>query len=149
MLHRDVAAALLLDALAQLHALPRDEPEIIHVCAGDSAPLTEAVFRALDSVDLAHRRRRPRPLRIPTGTVLAASEQLRRYYDIPNKWNNMLIGLRYLSLDRTFERSRLAALLQRPLPTIGIEDLVRSAFELPRRAESPVGDPTSFARFAG
>ena len=104
------SASLLLDALLRLHAEPPEKPEIIHVCAGESAPLTEAVFRALDSVDHAHRRRRPRTFRIPTGALLATSEQLRRYHDVPRKWNNLLIGLRYLSLDRIFERSRLAAL---------------------------------------
>lgn len=149
MLHRDVAAGLLLDALLQLHAAPPDAPEIVHVCAGESAPLTEAVFSALDSIDLAHRRRRPRTFRIPTGALLATSEQLRRYHDVPQRWNNMLIGLRYLSLDRIFERARLAALLPRPLPTIAIEDLVRSAFELPERHEAAVGGGTSLARFAG
>ena len=149
MMHRDVAAELLLDALLRLHAEPPERPEIIHVCAGESAPLTEAVFRALDSVDHAHRRRRPRTFRIPTGAVLATSEQLRRYHDVPRKWNNLLIGLRYLSLDRIFERSRLAALLERPLPTIAIEDLVRSAFEIPARAEAAVGGGASLARFAG
>jgi thioester reductase-like protein len=146
MLHRDVAAELLLEALLKLHAEPPAEPEIVHVCAGEAAPLTEAVFRALDSVDLAHRRRRPRTFRIPTSALLATSEQLRRYHDVPPKWNNLLIGLRYLSLDRIFERSRLGALLSRPLPTIAIEALVRSAFEIPERPEAPVG---GLARFAG
>ena len=59
MLHRDVAAGLLLDALRALHERPNEEPEIVHVCAGESAPTTEAVFRALDSVDHAHRRAPP------------------------------------------------------------------------------------------
>jgi hypothetical protein len=149
MLHRDVAAELLLDVLRRLHAAPPEAAEIVHVCAGESAPLTEAVFAALDSVDLAHRRRRPRTFRIPTGAVLATSEQLRRYHDVPRKWNNMLIGLRYLALDRIFERSRTATLLERPLPSIAIEELVRSAFEIPARAEGPAGAPTSLARFAG
>jgi nucleoside-diphosphate-sugar epimerase len=149
MLHRDVAASLLLDALLRLHAEPPEKPEILHVCAGESAPLTEAVFRALDSVDHAHRRRRPRTFRIPTGALLATSEQLRRYHDVPRKWNNLLIGLRYLALDRVFERPRLQALLDRPLPNISIEALVRSAFEIPERAEAQVGSETTLARFAG
>lgn len=149
MLHRDVAAELLLDALLHLHAEPPAGPEIVHVCAGESAPLTEAVFGALDSVDLAHRRRRARTFRVPTRALLATSEQLRRYHDVPRKWNNLLIGLRYLSLDRIFERSRLAALLERPLPAIAIEDLVRSAFEIPARADGPAPSTTSLARFAG
>ena len=38
MLHRDVAASMLLDALARLHAEPPEKPEILHVCAGESAP---------------------------------------------------------------------------------------------------------------
>lgn len=151
MLHRDVAAELLLDALAQLHAdpPPPHKPEIVHVCAGESAPLTEAVFRVLASVDVAHRRRRPRTLRIPVDAVLAVSEQLHRYHDIPRKWHNVLIGLRYLALDRIFERARLAAIVHRPLPMVGIEALVRSAFEVPERSEVPGAPRTSLARFAG
>ena len=149
MLHRDVAAGLLLDALRALHERPNAEPEIVHVCAGESAPTTEAVFRALDSVDHAHRRRRPRTLRVPIGALLATSEQLRRYHDVPRKWNNLLIGLRYLSLDRIFERPRLASLLDRALPSVSIEALVRSAFELPERSLAPAGDETTLARFAG
>lgn len=149
MLHRDVAAELLLDALSRLHAAPPAEPEIVHVCAGEAAPLTEAVFHALDSVDLAHRQRRPRTFPVPTGALLAISEQVRRYHDVPRKWSNLLIGLRYLSLDRVFERSRLQALTSRPLPTIAIEALVRSAFEIPERPEAAVGGGASLARFAG
>jgi nucleoside-diphosphate-sugar epimerase len=149
MLHRDVAAGLLLDALRALHERPNDEPEILHVCAGESAPTTEAVFGALDSADHAHRRRRPRTLRLPLGALLAGSEQLRRYHDVPRKWENLLIGLRYLSLDRIFERGRLASLLGRALPSVSIEALVRSAFELPERPPAPVGGDASLARFAG
>lgn len=149
MLHRDVAASLLLDALRALHERPNDEPEILHVCAGESAPTTEAVFRALDSLDHAHRRRRPRTLRLPVSVLLAGSEQLRRYHDVPRKWQNLLIGLRYLSLDRIFERPRLATLLGRALPSVSIEALVRSAFELPERAFEPAGGELSLARFAG
>jgi hypothetical protein len=121
----------------------------VHVCAGESAPTTEAVFRALDSVDHAHRRRRPRTLKLPIGALLAGSEQLRRYHDVPRKWDNVLIGLRYLSLDRIFERGRLAALLDRALPSVSLEALVRSAFELPERSLGPAGGETTLARFAG
>ena len=149
MLHRDVAAGLLLEGLQALHAAPPDDPEILHVCAGESAPLTEVVLGALESVDIAHRRARPRTVRVPTAAVLAASEQLRRYRDVPRSWHNVLIGLRYLSLDRVFERSRLAALVPGPLPTIAIEELVRSAFELPAPEALPAADSLSLARFAG
>jgi thioester reductase-like protein len=149
MMHRDVIGGMLLDALRALHERPNEEPEIVHACAGESAPTTEAVFRALDSVDQAHRKRRPRTFRLPTSAILATSEQLRRYHDVPVKWNNLLIGLRYLALDRVFERPRLQALLDRPLPNISIEALVRSAFDIPERAEAQVGSETTLARFAG
>lgn len=149
MLHRDVAARALLEALQALHAEPPEEAEILHVCAGESAPLTETLLSALGSVDFAHRRRRPRTFNLPIGGVLAASEQLTRYHDVPAKWHNVLIGLRYLSLDRIFERARLAALVPGPLPSIGVEALVRSAFELPAANEVPDGGTRSLARFAG
>lgn len=149
MLHRDVAAGTLLDVLRALHAEPPEEPEIVHVCAGESAPLTRVVLDALDSVDMARRRSRARPVRAPIDAVLAASEQLSRYHDVPAKWHSLLIGLRYLSLDRVFERSRLAALVPGPLPTTTIEDLVRSAFDLPAEDAEPAPGPLSLARFAG
>jgi nucleoside-diphosphate-sugar epimerase len=150
MLHRDVAGRLLLDALATLHAEPPDEPEIVHVCAGESAPLTEAVVKALDSVDFAHRQSRPRPVRLPIGGLLAASEQLTRYRRVSPSWHNVLIGLRYIALDRLFERSRLAALVPGPLPDVVLEELVRSAFELPAPHAVPAAPGTlSLARFAG
>lgn len=149
MLHRDVAARLLLDGLQALHAAPPAEPEILHVCAGESAPLAETVLSALDSVDHAHRRSRPRAVRVPVGAVVAASEQLTRYYDAPQRWRNVVIGLRYLSFDRIFDRSRLASLVSGPLPTIGVEELVRSVFELPPPAIAPAAAGLSLARFAG
>jgi len=61
----------------------------------------------------------------------------------------VLIGLRYLSLDRIFERSRLAALVPGPLPEVGIEALVRSAFELPAAHAVPDEGTLTLARFAG
>ena len=71
MLHRDVAARAAARRAAQrCTSGPTTEPEIVHVCAGESAPTTEAVFRALDSVDHAHRARRPR-------TLQAADERAR------------------------------------------------------------------------
>jgi len=149
MLHRDVAARLLLDVLQALHADPPEEPEIVHVCAGESAPLTRVVLDALHSVDSARRRSRARALPIPIDAVLATSEQLGRYHDVPAKWHSLLIGLRYLSLDRVFERSRLAALVPGPLPATTIEDLVRSVFELPAADAEPAPGALSLARFAG
>ena len=150
MLHRDVAGGLLLDALRTMHASPPDDPEILHVCAGESAPLTEAVIKALDSVDFSHRHARPRPVRLPIGGVLAASEQLTRYRRVSPSWHNVLIGLRYVALDRLFDRSRLAALVTGALPDVTIEQLVRSAFELPASHAVPAAPGTlSLARFAG
>jgi thioester reductase-like protein len=149
MLPRDVAGRLLLDALLALYAAPPDEPEIVHVCAGESAPLTHVLLSTLASVDLAHRRRRLRRLHVPIGGILSASEQLTRYYEAPLSWRNALIGLRYLSLDRIFERARLAALVPGRLPVTSIEDLVRSAFELPARRTQPAAGSLSLARFVG
>lgn len=151
MLQRDVAARLLIDALQALHANPPRHPEIVHVCAGEAAPLTHAVLDTLRSLDSGHRRNRPRAMPTPLPTILAVSEQLARYHDIPRKWHNLLIGLRYLSLDRRFERSRLAALIGRPLPAVTIEEIVRTAFELPVRpvAPAPAPEALSLARFTG
>ena len=150
MLPRDVAARMLLDALSALHMAPPEEPEIVHVCAGESAPRTEAVLKALESLDHAHRRGRARTVRVPVATLLAASEELGRYHRVTPGWQNALIGLRYLSLDRIFERSRLASLVPDPLPRMTMEQLVRSAFELALPDPAPRGGGTfSLARFSG
>jgi nucleoside-diphosphate-sugar epimerase len=149
MLPRDLAGGLLLDALLALHATPPEEPEIVHVCAGESAPLTHAVLAVLDSLDLGHRRRRLHTVHVPAGLILAASEQLGRYHKVSRQWRNALVGLRYLSLDRIFERSRLAALIPSGLPAVSVEELVRSAFELPAPQPMFATGPLSLARFAG
>jgi len=148
MLPRDVAARLLIDALLALHAEPPQAPEIIHVCAGESAPTTDAVLRALVSLDEGHRVGRLRVLRVPTRGIVAASEQLPRYQRLTRTWHNALIGLRYLMLERTFERSRLAALVAGALPRVTIEQLIRLAFELPAPQVLPAQDELSLARFA-
>lgn len=149
MLPRDIAAQLLIDGLHALHAAPSAQPEIVHVCAGESAPLTEAVLTGLRSIDWARRRNRPRALRVPAPAVLAVSEQPARYHRISPKWHNLLIGLRYLSLDRIFERSRLAALIGAPLPSTSVEQIVRVAFELKAQQPPPAPGRFSIARFQG
>jgi nucleoside-diphosphate-sugar epimerase len=149
MLARDTAARLLLEALDALHAASPNEPEIVHVCAGESAPLTRAVLAVLESLDLLRRRRRPRPVRVPAGWIMAASEQSSRYWNASPSLRNAIVGLRYLSLDRIFERSRLAALVPGGLPLVSIEELVRNAFELPTPQALPAPGAPSLARFAG
>ncbi len=149
MLTRDTAARLLLEALRALHAAPPDEPEIVHVCAGESAPLTRAVLAVLDSLDHMRRRRRPRPVRVPASWIIVASEQSPRYWSASPSWRNAIAGLRYLSLDRIFERSRLAALVPGELPLVSIEELVRNTFELATPQALPAPGAPSLARFAG
>jgi thioester reductase-like protein len=148
MLPRDVAARLLIDALLALHATPPEAPQIIHVCAGESAPTTDAVLRALASLDEGHRAGRLRALRVPTRGIVMATQQLPRYQHLARTWHNALIGLRYLTFERTFERSRLAALVSETLPVATIEQLIRLAFELPAPRVLPTHDDLSLARFA-
>jgi thioester reductase-like protein len=149
MLPRDIAGRLLGEGLLALHAAPPEQPQIVHVCAGESAPTTRAVLSVLDSLALVYRRRAPRTLHVPVEWILAVSEQLTRYHDQSRSWSNALVGLRYLSLDRVFERSRLAQLVPGGLPVVSVEDIVRSAFELPVAQPQACGPALSFARFTG
>jgi len=148
MLPRDEAADLLLAMLARLHAEPPAEPVIAHVCAGEAAPTTDALIAALRY--RAHGRAgRPRTVRVPARALVWSSANLHRLRAFGVADQNLLVGLRYLSLDRVFERTRLASLVERTLPEPSADQLVRLAFEVPSSQPQPSrGDPV-LARFAG
>jgi thioester reductase-like protein len=147
MLARDVAGKLVTDLLAALHRKPSDDTEIVHVCAGEFAPLTRTVVETLRSLDRHGERHPPRSAFVPPASLIWASQHLDRFLRLSPRWQNALTGLRYLTFDRTFERARLAALIGYEPPAITIEEIVRLAFELPRVTTRQAPGATSLARF--
>lgn len=147
MLPRDVAADALASLVVAVHRLGPPEPLIVHVCAGELAPLTETVLSMLASLDAGGSRRVPRPLHVPLSWITWLTENLDRAAPLSPAWQNAVVGLRYLSLDRVFERARLASLIGPALPAVSVEDLVRIAFDLPATEAGAAG--SDLARFQG
>jgi nucleoside-diphosphate-sugar epimerase len=149
MLPRDRAARMLLEAVEAVAARAPAEPQLAHVCAGDSAPTIAAIVEALRWTDWPGRVAPPRPVPVPGSWVRWAGEQLDRVHPLSARRRNTVMGLRYLGQDRVFERDRLRALVHEPLADTSAEELVRLAFELPAPAsDSWTGGGGSLARFA-
>lgn len=141
MLPRDVAADLLLGLLEHARERPPATPLIAHVCAGEAAPTAEALLAALRGLD-GGAVRVPRSVRMPARPVVWASQNFDRVSELSLAQRNALIGLRYVALDRWFERRRLAAAVGGPLPAPSADELARLAFERPLRAPAaPPRDP--------
>lgn len=131
-LPRDVVAGMLLDALAgMLRRQPSHEPVIAHVAAGERAPTLRALLEAA---------RAAAPLSfgkwvrlIPAGAeqILWASANAQRFLPLSEEARNRAIGLRYIGLDRVWERSRLADLVGGELPEPDVDVLARLTFDLP------------------
>jgi nucleoside-diphosphate-sugar epimerase len=150
MLPREQAGDLLLRFASAAVRLSEPDPLLVHVCAGEAAPTTDALLAALGSIDITGRISRPRPVVVPARALMWMSENLDRVHALAPSWRNVVVGTRYLALDRIFERGRLARLVARPLPAPTVEEIARLAFELPC-TEQP--DPRELdrplARFGG
>lgn len=148
MLARDVAGKLLLEFTRGVIRLGSSQPQLVHVCAGEAAPTVESVLSALRSLDRRGTVARPRGLRMPPGPLLWASENLHRVAPLSPRATNTAIGMRYLTFDRVFERSRLARFLTEPPPEPSADSIARLAFELPADAPRPLASHSRLARFA-
>jgi thioester reductase-like protein len=149
MLPRDRAAGTLLAFARVLSDREPGSRHLVHVSAGDSAPTTAAVIGALRYADWRGEAPRPRTVRVPPSWVLNASGHLDRVESLSARWSNAVTGLRYLAIDRIFERDRLAGLVDGPLPSTSADELVRLAFELREPLPRPFAADNSLARFAG
>jgi thioester reductase-like protein len=137
MLPRDQAGALLLRAIGAA-VDDRDAPAIVHVCAGEHAPRTDALLELAHSLDAEGRLPHVRRLPLPPAAMRWASENAERWLDLPRERGGALTGMRYLALDRVFERDRLAALVgPEHLPAPGAELIARLAFDLPAPQAHP------------
>jgi thioester reductase-like protein len=149
MLPRDIAAAALLGFLAATVRKASQEPQLVHVCAGESAPTTEALVAALRSGDRFGAMAAPRTLSLPAAPLLYLTQNVDRFFELPERWRNMIMGLRYLAFERIFERARLARLLRDPLPSASLELIASLAFGLPEARPEPWEPAAELARFAG
>lgn len=148
MLPRDVSGRLLLEFTAGVIRLGSWRPQLVHVCAGEAAPTMESVIAAMRSLDHHGTVSRPRQVPVPARSLVWASENLHRVASLSPRMTNTTIGMRYMSFDRVFERSRLARFVDGPLPEPTADQIARLAFELPAIATPPVQVRSSLARFA-
>lgn len=147
---RDVIARSLLAFVRALDRARPEAPSIAHVCAGEDAPTIRALIECVRSLDGAGRLAEPRTVPVPARVLLGLSDSLDRVHEVPRKWRNAMIGLRYLTHDRTFDRTRLRSLVGDDVPQVTVEDVARLAFELPRpssRLSAAQAVEGSFASF--
>jgi nucleoside-diphosphate-sugar epimerase len=148
MLPRDIAGDLLLRASRGLAGSSDTCPAIVHVCAGEQAPTIDTLIGTLRSLDGWGSVAPPRLVHVSDRVLLGVARRLEAVTPMSATWRNALIGLRYLSLDRVFERSRLAGAVAGPLPVPSVELLARLAFEVPDLGAFPSRGTSSLARFA-
>lgn len=154
MLPRDDAARMIAELARVATEQPLGPAEVVHVCAGEDAPTIQALLAAVRSLRAREPDDMPRLLPGPQRFGAAAVDLYRRLQRPAPEWHNALAGLRYISIDRQFERARLAALVRAPLPSPPIELLARLVFgeapAPPTALEAAVHERDgAFARFAG
>jgi thioester reductase-like protein len=148
-LPRDVAGEYLLRTVRAAYERAQRQPAIYHLCAGESAPTLSSLLAAAHSLDAGESLGTLRPLRMPAASILWLSQNIGRFADTNPALLNALTGLRYLGLDRIFERSRLAMLLGGDLPRVSADLLAQLVFGLDPRDAQPYRSQSVLARFAG
>ena len=113
---------------------------IAQVAAGERAPTLAAMLAHLEAVDAGHRYQVPRLVPVSRGVVQTLTRTGTRYVRLSRQAGNRLHGLRYVAVDRVFERGRFAALTGGWLPAVPLETILRITFDL---AEHPPVVPTA------
>lgn len=103
---------------------------ITHLCAGENAPTLVALMTMLASKDIGNRYRTPRLVTAPDKLLRMAENVGLRYARWNRELGNRLYGLRYVSLDRIFERTRLVELADGWYPAVTLEEIIEIAFDL-------------------
>jgi nucleoside-diphosphate-sugar epimerase len=119
----------------------------VQVAAGEQAPTLAAMLTQLDALDEGSRYRVPVPLPVPAGVLTAVTRVGTRYVRWSRQAGNRLQGLRYVAVDRIFERSRLAALTGGWLPAAELDTILRVTFDLPIRAPVTASTELPMGRF--
>jgi hypothetical protein len=143
-----------LEPLLELVERALVDPEIasapFHLCAGPTAPTAEALLATARSLDRSGELAALRVVDLSGRSALFASQHLPRLHAIAPAWQNLITGLRYLSLDRTFDRTRLEDTLGRRADGVTAEELARLCFGVATESDlhEPLS-PSSLATFRG
>jgi nucleoside-diphosphate-sugar epimerase len=118
---------------------------IAHLAAGESAPTLAAMLAILRGLDEGRDYSVPTIVPVPVSVLALASRGPTRYLRLSREAGNRLHGLRYICVDRVFERARLAGLTGGWLPSASVESMLRTTFGYPvspppaASAELPLG----------
>jgi nucleoside-diphosphate-sugar epimerase len=121
---------------------------IAHLAAGESAPTLAAMLAILRGLDEGRDYSVPTLLPVPVSVLALASSGPSRYLRLSREAGNRLHGLRYICVDRVFERARLAALTGGWLPSASAESMLRITFGFPARPPVPVPAELPLGRFS-
>jgi nucleoside-diphosphate-sugar epimerase len=149
MLPRDVIGETVLRLLAQARTdrfAAWRGGVVAHLAAGERAPALATMLAQLRELDEGGRYSVPRIVPVPVSTLALLSRAGVRYARWTRAAGNRLHGLRYVCVDRVFERFRLADLTGGWLPSAPLETILRLTFDLPapelvaeELAELPMG----------
>lgn len=121
---------------------------IAHLAAGESAPTLAAMLAILRGLDEGRDYRVPSLVPVPVSMLALASRGPARYLRLSREAGNRLHGLRYICVDRVFERARLAGLTGGWLPSASVEPMLRMTFGFPVRPPAAASDELPLGRFA-
>jgi nucleoside-diphosphate-sugar epimerase len=150
MLPRDIIGEALLRVLGKARAA-RFDPwrcgRVAHVAAGEGAPALATLLAMLRALDEGRQYSVPVLLPVPASALALASRVPTRYLRLSREGGNRLQGLRYICIDRVFERTRLAALTGGWLPTAAAEPMLRLTFGFTEVPLAAVRGELPFGRF--
>ncbi|WP_040805692.1 SDR family oxidoreductase [Nocardia concava] len=121
---------------------------VVHLCAGEYAPTLAALLALLASKDTEGRYDPPRLVTAPDRALRLAENVGLKYARWNREMGNRLFGLRYVSIDRIFERTRLMELTDGWCPTTPVEDIIDIAFGLGAAAAAAELPELPLGRFA-
>ncbi|MEC4015029.1 SDR family oxidoreductase [Streptomyces sp. H27-D2] len=103
---------------------------IAQVAAGERAPTLAALLAQLESMDTGSRYCVPRLVPASRSMLEMVTRVGTRYVRWSRQTGNRLHGLRYVTVDRVFERTRFAGLTGGWLPAVPLETILRVTFDL-------------------
>jgi nucleoside-diphosphate-sugar epimerase len=120
---------------------------IAHLAAGESAPTLASMLATLRGLDEGRDYSVPSIVPVPAFALALASRGPARYVRLSREAGNRLHGLRYICVDRVFERARLARLTGGWLPSASVESILRLTFRFPERPPAAASAELPFGRF--
>ncbi|WP_067838466.1 SDR family oxidoreductase [Nocardia lijiangensis] len=140
---RDTAAQVLIVLAEGLATRSLSDVEIVHITNGAQAPALRALVEAARMIDQHAFGKWVRIVAAGRDHVVNVSALGERFGRLSAKWQNTLIGLRYIGLDRSFDRVNLLTALNTlsksaVAPSISLETAARLTFGLHPARESIV-----------